>query len=116
MCGQLRQGAGLGVRRLAAKANVDATWLSRLERGDYGSPDARSLWRLARALDIEVAALYSVAGYGDGLPSFAPYLRAKYDLPEEAITQLEAHFELINERYAAEKGDRHGSRHHDSAA
>jgi len=28
-----------------------------------------------------------------------PYLRAKYHLPSEAVAQLEAHFELINEKY-----------------
>jgi hypothetical protein len=46
------------------------------------------------------------AGYGDahGLPALVPYLRAKYDLPTEAVAQLEAHFELINEKYQHEKG------------
>jgi transcriptional regulator with XRE-family HTH domain len=103
---RLRQAKDLSVRGLAAAAKVDATWLSRLEHGTYESPDPRSLYRLARALDTEVSDLYLTAGYGDGrgLPGFAPYLRAKYDLPEDAVTQLEAHFELINERYRREKG------------
>jgi len=60
------------------------------------------LYRLARALGIEVANLYEYAGYD--LPGFAPYLRVKYDLPDEAIAQLEAHFELINERYRPDEG------------
>ncbi len=98
---QLRTERKLSVRGLAARAKVDATWLSRLEHGVYDSPDARSLWRVARALDVEVADLYLTAGYGDahGLPGFVPYLRAKYHLPEEAIIQLEAHFQLISEKY-----------------
>jgi transcriptional regulator with XRE-family HTH domain len=98
---QLRLDRSLGVRGLAARAKVDASWLSRLEHGKIGSPDARSLWRIARALDVEVADLYLEAGFGDahGLPGFGPYLRAKYHLPPEAIAQLEAHFELINEKY-----------------
>ena len=73
----------------------------------YESPDPRYLYRLARALDTEVADLYLAVGYrdGSGLPGFEPYLRAKYDLPDEAVRQLEAHFELINERYQRQKGD-----------
>jgi len=94
---------------LADRAKVDFSWLSRLERGRIGSPDARRLWRVARALDVEPADMYLEAGFGDShdLPGFGPYLRAKYDLPEEAVEQLEAHFALINEKYhpAHNRGD-----------
>jgi len=62
---QLRREKNLSVRGLAARAKVDATWVSRLEHGVYDSPDARSLWRIARVLDAEVADLYLTAGYGD---------------------------------------------------
>jgi transcriptional regulator with XRE-family HTH domain len=104
---RLRESRGLSVRGLAAQAKVDATWLSRLEHGVYTSPDPRYLWRLAQALGIDAEDLYLDAGYSDGrgLPGFAPYLRAKYHLPADAITQLEAHFQLINEKYHDEKGD-----------
>src|SRR6266567_886816 len=98
---KLRRERNVSIRRLAGLAKVDATWLSRLERGLYDSPDARTLYRLARALDVDVNELYLEAGFADGqgLPGFTPYLRAKYDLPEDAIAQLEAHFELINQKY-----------------
>lgn len=99
---RLREAKDQSIRGLAAAAKVDATALSRIERGLVVSPDPRTLYRLARALDVEVANLYEEAGYD--LPGFAPYLRAKYDLPDEAVAQLEAHFELINERYQHEKG------------
>lgn len=99
---RLREAKGHSIRGLAAEARVDATALSRIERGLVASPDPRTLYRLAEALDVEVANLYEEAGYD--LPGFAPYLRAKYDLPDEAVAQLEAHFELINERYRREKG------------
>jgi transcriptional regulator with XRE-family HTH domain len=108
---KLRQERNLSIRGLAALAKADATWLSRLERGLYDSPDARTLYRLARALDVDVNELYLEAGFADGhgLPGFTPYLRAKYDLPEDAIAQLEAHFELINQKYHDNKqGDPHG--------
>jgi transcriptional regulator with XRE-family HTH domain len=102
-----RLSAGKSVRGLAAQAGVDATWLSRLERGLIGSPEPRTLYRLAQALGVEVINLYEQAGYGDGLPGFTPYLRAKYDLPEADIVQLRAHFELINERYQRKKENDH---------
>jgi transcriptional regulator with XRE-family HTH domain len=110
---QLRLERALGVRGLAARAKVDASWLSRLEHGRIASPDARSLWRIARALDVEVADLYLEAGFGDahGLPGFGPYLRAKYHLPPDAVAQLEAHFALINEKYHSSPPDHEEVRH-----
>ncbi|MFL6139621.1 MAG: helix-turn-helix domain-containing protein [Frankiaceae bacterium] len=112
---QLRTAAGLSVRALAVAAGVDFSWIARLERGEYRSPDPRCLARLARALGVEPAELYSTAGYDDGLPGFAPYLRAKYELPDEAVRQLEGFFELINERYQRQEGG-DDARHHDAPA
>jgi transcriptional regulator with XRE-family HTH domain len=104
---RVRESRGLSVRGLAAQAKVDATWLSRLEHGVYTSPDPRYLGRLAQALGIDAEDLYLDVGYSDGrgLPGFAPYLRAKYHLPADAITQLEAHFQLVNEKYNDKEGD-----------
>jgi transcriptional regulator with XRE-family HTH domain len=84
---------------------VDPTWLSRLEQGVYANPDLRSVARVAKAYEIDVEELYVVAGLssGRGLPGFAPYLRAKYELPADAVAQLEAHFELLNAKHL-EKG------------
>lgn len=102
---KLRTERGLSIRALAAQAGVDFSWLAKLERGQRNSPAARSLWRVARALDVETADLYLEAGFGDahGLPGFRPYLRAKYHLPPEAIAQLEDYFTFINEKYRADK-------------
>jgi transcriptional regulator with XRE-family HTH domain len=98
---RLRLERKLPMRVLAARADVDFSYVSRIERGLVASPTARQLYKIARALDIEVADLYSEAGFVDphGLPGFVPYLRTKYRLPDEAIRQLEAHFDLINEKY-----------------
>lgn len=111
---QLRQQRGLGLRQLAAVAGVDPTWLSRLEHGRYESPDPRRLARVAQALDVDPADFYLAAGYGDGsrLPGFAGYLRAKYALPDEAVNQLQAHFDLLNDKYKRQKGDGHDPDHH----
>lgn len=106
---QERERQEFSIRRLAAAAGVDPTWLSRLERGDYSSPDPRHLRELARVLEIETTDVFAMAGYsgGEGLPGFAPYLRAKYDLPAEAIDTLSELFEFINDKYSkAEDSDR----------
>jgi transcriptional regulator with XRE-family HTH domain len=95
---------GLSLRRLATAAGVDPAWVSRLERGEYSSPDPRHLREVARVLEIQTADLFTLAGYqgSEGLPAFSPYLRARYNLPPEAIEQLNAHFELLSEKYRAE--------------
>lgn len=106
-----RVAAGLGVRALARAAGVDPTWISRLEHGEYVKPDPRSLARVAGTLEVEVSDLYVAAGYQPGtqLPGFTPYLRAKYGLPDEAVAQLAAHFELLAEKYRREaRGGGHG--------
>lgn len=106
---QERERQGLSIRRLATTAGVDSTWLSRLERGDYASPDPRHLRELARVLEIDTNDVFAMAGYtgGEGLPNFAPYLRAKYDLPVEAIETLSELFEFINDKYSkTEEQDR----------
>ncbi len=107
---RLREEAGKSVRGLAGEAGVDPTWLSKLERGLREAQEPRMLSRLAYALDIEPVDLFLAAGYQDGrgLPSFGTYLRARYDLPDEAIRQLEAHFDLIDEKYRDNQTRREG--------
>ncbi len=111
-----REQKGFSVRGLAAAAKVDSTWLSRVENGVYVNPDPRFLHRLAGALDMETMDLFTAAEYAEGLPGFAPYLRSKYDLRPEDITQLEMHFELIANKYDQEKGGDHDQEHHSRAA
>src|SRR5258706_11730317 len=99
---RVRRAAGLSLRACASAAAVDTTWLSRLERGDYTSPDPRHLQQVARALDIDVTDLYVAAGYqsAKSLPTLVPYLRAKYgDLPADAVADLERHFALLRSYY-----------------
>jgi transcriptional regulator with XRE-family HTH domain len=108
-----RQERGFSLRGLAAAAGVDATWLMRLERGEYTSPDPRNLRELARVLEVETSSLFLAAGYtsGEELPGFAPYLRAKYDLPTEAVEQLAGYFNFVQQRYQPGEGGNHGRDH-----
>jgi transcriptional regulator with XRE-family HTH domain len=103
---KLRTTRGLGLRATARTAGVDPTWLARLEQGLYTSPDARGIAKVARALGVDVEEFYAVAGLSDGrgLPGFAPYLHAKYGLPDNAVQQLESYFELLNDKYHPKGG------------
>src|SRR5664280_811379 len=114
MVRQLREQKGMSVRGLAAAANVDSTWLSRVEHGIHLNPDPKALHRLAQVLDVETLELFQAADYSDGLPGFAPYLRSKYDLPPEAIDQLSAHFELLAQKYEVAEVTNHDKHHSQS--
>lgn len=104
----LRGGRHLSIRGLAAAAGVDASWLMRLERGEYASPDARLLRQLAETLGVAASDLLLLAGYGDvaTLPALPTYLRARYDLPDDAVAQLDAHFRLLDEKHRRRQEDR----------
>ncbi len=100
-----REKQDLSIAKLAAMAEVDPRWLSRFERGMYRNPDPGHMYQLADALDLEPITLLSAADYVDGLPNFEPYLRSKYGLPPSAIEQLQAHFELIVEKFGTDIGE-----------
>jgi transcriptional regulator with XRE-family HTH domain len=112
---RLREQAGYSVRGLASAAGVDSTWLSRVEHGTYVNPDPRKLNGLAKVLGVETMELFEAAEYAEGLPGFAPYMRSKYDLPPDALDQLNAHFELLAAKYGIEKGGDDEQRHQTAA-
>jgi len=115
---RLREERGLSNRKLAAMADVDSTWLSRLEHGVYHSPDPHLLAQVAEALNVTTADMLTVAGYPatDELPTLRPYLRAKYALPDEAVAELQTYFDFINARYPKEGGNHDQDRSHRKAA
>ncbi len=97
-----REQLGLSVRQLADQAEMNFATISRLEQGQFGSPRADKLARLAAALDLNVADLYGLAEYTvpSQLPSFQPYLRSKYrDMPPEALRDLDKAFERIIKKH-----------------
>src|SRR5262249_53342653 len=55
---QLRKQQQLSLHGLGQRAEVDASWIMRLERGEYASPDPRRLVQLAEALGVDVTDLF----------------------------------------------------------
>jgi len=99
---------GLSLRALAATADVDFGWLGKLERGEFDAPDPRHLSRIAWALGLNIADIYMEAGYPavPALPSVRPYLRAKYDMPDDAAALIERHInEVIAQVRRRKEGD-----------
>lgn len=96
-----RQERGIGLRPLAEAAGLDWSYIGRLEKGEIGTPDPIKLQKLARALEVEVEDFYALAGYlmPEGLPDLAPYLRAKFDLPEDASGDVERYVARLKRRY-----------------
>jgi transcriptional regulator with XRE-family HTH domain len=85
----------------ASRSGLHVSYWSKLETGHYKSPSPKNLQTIARVIDVRYEDLYGLAGYDtpERLPTFAPYLRAKYDLPAQAIGELERYFAMLRSFY-----------------
>jgi transcriptional regulator with XRE-family HTH domain len=96
---EAREATGMSIRQLAAQSGVSKSVISYFER--EGSGSAHNLLALARALELRASDLFSQAG--KPLPRLAPnlpaMLRAEYDLPPEAIKEIQANIEQVARKY-----------------
>jgi cytoskeletal protein RodZ len=89
---EARLAKGLTVREAAAKLDMDWSYYRKIEAGQYAlGKYARPIAKLLglNGDELEARAVKN-------LPNFAPYLRAKYQLDDEAIAELEAHFTEVS--------------------
>jgi transcriptional regulator with XRE-family HTH domain len=94
-----RESAALSVRQLETQSGVPKTVISRFEHTGTGS--AQNLLDIARALELSASDLFAQAGrplpkLSNTLPAM---LRAEYDLPPEAIKEVQRNIEVIARRY-----------------
>jgi len=96
-----RIAVGLSAPAAAHQAGLHHSYWNRLENGHYEQPAPTHLKAVARVIKVPFEDLYGLAGYDSPrrLPSFRPYLRAKYDLPPEAVADLERYFDLLRNYY-----------------
>lgn len=99
-----REALGLTQRQVAERigSTESGTTVGRIESGFIRQPGVETLSGLAEALGLPMADLFTAAGYAvpSELPSFRPYMRAKYrDLPPEALAELDRTFTDIARRY-----------------
>jgi transcriptional regulator with XRE-family HTH domain len=96
-----RVARGLSLGDAASLSGLHLSYWSKLETGQYEAPAPKHLMAIAKALNVDFEDLYGLAGYEspERLPTFRPYLRAKYELPPEAVADLERYFELLRNYY-----------------
>jgi transcriptional regulator with XRE-family HTH domain len=100
-----REALGLSMADAARESGLHHSYWSYLEMGRYQTPAPNHLRIIAETLQLPLEDLYSLAGYDipKRLPSFKPYMRAKYDLPPEAVADLERYFEMLRNYYGVPK-------------
>lgn len=94
-----RERAGISQRHLASRVGIHNSYLARLESGENDSPAADLLQRIADVLEISSTDLMAFIGVKppEGLPEFAPYLRAKYQMSDAAIREMAEHMRRLAE-------------------
>jgi transcriptional regulator with XRE-family HTH domain len=100
-----RETLDLSLRQLGQLIGTTDTTVMRIESGEIKSPRGEVLRALAEALGLPSADLFGAAGYTvpTELPSFRPYLRAKYtDLSPADLVELEAAFDDIARRHGTD--------------
>jgi transcriptional regulator with XRE-family HTH domain len=99
-----RQRQQLSIRQLAALVGTVPSMVLRWER-DETVPKAKYLGMLSRSLELPINTLRRLSGdeYAADIPSLPAMLRAEYDLPPEAIAEIEQHITDVTKRYAAAK-------------
>lgn len=80
---------------------VHHSFIARLESGDYQTAKPAVLQRLSRVLELDERDLFALAGLDapEGLPTFTPYLRAKYEISDEAAQALQEYFNFVSDKY-----------------
>lgn len=96
-----RLSRGLDIDEAARRSGLHPSYWRKLEAGHYHAPAPKHLRRIADVIDAELEDLYALAGHEipERLPSFQPYLRAKYQLPPRAVAELERYFDLLRNYY-----------------
>ena len=90
------------MRAVALQAGYNVATIVSLEAGTNLSPQPSTLKAVAWVLGIDPGQIYTALDWlpTQPLPGLAPYMRAKYhDLPETAITELEAYANRLIERH-----------------
>jgi transcriptional regulator with XRE-family HTH domain len=108
-----RAAAGHSINEVARRADVDPGTVWRIEQGMIPTPKAESLKAIGKVLGIPSIDLFVTVGWipGGELPSFGPYLRAKYhQLPEEAMREIETYFDTVAYTYGVSINDGNQSR------
>lgn len=92
---------GLSARQLAEITDIADSSIVRIELGMVAEPRPDKLKRIAVALELSPADVFERAGYATAtdLPAMQPYLRTKYNLPDEAMAEIQRSATRIAKKY-----------------
>lgn len=99
---QERQRLGISASEVARRAHVNVGTVTRIELSQIANPRTENLLAIAAVLRIPASDIFALTNWlrSDNLPSFAPYMRAKYGhLPESALAELQRVFDRMTETY-----------------
>ncbi len=98
---EAREAKGLSLRAAAEQIGMNFTYLRDIEIGRK-TPSPEYLAAIARVLELDPEELADLAVI-DKMPELPRYLRAKYELPPEAVVQLDQHFRRLKKQYGGRK-------------
>lgn len=98
-----RKAAGISQAQLGRELNLSESYISRLEHGEFRTPQPGVLMALAKRFDININDLYAITGclLSTELPSFSAYVHAKHpDWPETVIAELADYYEFLKQKHS----------------
>jgi transcriptional regulator with XRE-family HTH domain len=96
---EARLAKGLTLRAAAEKLTIDPGYYSKIENGQY--PLGKHAAAVAKLYGLDREDLEAKASAK--LPRFGAYLRARYDLSDEAVAELEQHFATVTKKAAPKR-------------
>lgn len=92
----------LSLFALADLTGFDDSWLARLEKGHYTSPNPAHLARVAELLDIDPARIDRVSRdhLANSMPTMRTYFRSTQKLSPEALDEIERAVNEIRAKHA----------------
>jgi transcriptional regulator with XRE-family HTH domain len=89
---QARRNKSMSLRAVAERAGVEHNWLTRVEQGRFNQPAPERITRVIEVLGIDPERIDRITkGHvSSNLPGVRTYFRAKYDLSQEEIDQIES--------------------------
>lgn len=97
-----REALNLSANEVARRAGVDPATVTRMEKAQIPTPRPDNLKAIADVLGLSATDLFVSARWlpEDELPTFQPYLRAKYgSLSDEDMNELEHVFDRIAKKH-----------------
>lgn len=101
---ELRQESGFSIREASKQAGITPSYLSKIEMGNtFSTISIRTVLKLAKTYNTPLALILEKAKFIEEseykLPLLPQYLRLKYQMPNQAIRDMEMAKEIVDKKY-----------------